>query len=371
MAITHGVNISVGQAIARPQLASPAIVGVVGEGSGGSVVINKPTVVRNVTEATTIFGTGALLNAIKAIFSQTECIVVGVLAADASRNAVNAVEALERAESETGYRPNYIDAPGLTVNSPVDNLVNIVATQLQTTAERLRAVAYVKASSHGTTSAAALANYMAWRAANPGNRLVPVPQDATIVDGSGTLEVPGSALLLGVRGRLDGERRFGYARNVSSKPVSGISSVARAFSFALDVPSDAQSFSNAGATIFVQDEGRWQTFGGWTGYGATDARRSEHALNVVDHIYRRATRIAKRLTDSAVSAQFPDVLAGDLQDYFSALIGAGAILSGTARPNEAANTAANLRAGNVSIAVDNLVVTGVARRININLSLAT
>ena len=369
MAITHGVNISVGAAQAQPQLTSPAVVAIAGTGSGGSAILNTPTVVRSVAEATTRFGTGSLLNACKAIFSQAECIVIGsVQSGTTPANTVVAVQALEGAEPATGYRPDYIDAPGLTVNTPADNLVNVVATQLQTTADKLRAIAYVKASNHGASPAIAITNYTAWRAANTGTNLVPIPQDVTIVDGAGTLEVPGSALLLGLRARLDGERRFGYGRSISSKPVTGVSSVSPAYSFALDSPTQAQALSTALATIFVQDAGIWEAFGGWSNFAEDSGQRVEHALNIVNHIYRRANRIFKRVIDDSVTENFVDVVVETLQDYFTGLIAAGLLRDGTARPNAALNTPTNLRAGNVSLTAD-ILIAGVARRINLNMTL--
>lgn len=183
--------------------------------------LNTPVVVAGMLSRDSGLGAaGTLPDALTDIFDQTGALIVVVRAeSQALQTAqdaavINAIEAFRTSESITGYRPRILLATGFSEGDGV-------AKQLETTANRLRAIAYVDSPSGATPQE------IARRREQFGGRVELLRPRVAVTDDNGiTVYRPYSARAAGLRARIDKE--LGWWWSKSNQEVFNITGLEQA-----------------------------------------------------------------------------------------------------------------------------------------------
>lgn len=326
--------------------------------SGGAAEpfpLNMPTMVAgNRTEAAKLGTEGTLPAAMEGIFDQVGAVVIVVRVEKAETEqetianvvgGVNAetgqfegVHALTAAESEVGFAPRILCAPGFT-HQRDSGLRNAVVAELEGIANRMRAI--IVADGPNTTDDAAQQYAEDWGSA----RIYLVDPWVKILqsDGSNTSEPP-SARVAGIIARIDNEQGFWWSP--SNKAIYGILGTSRSVDFTLGDENARANLLNEGgiATIINQDGYRL-----WGNRSLTDdikwvflsVRRTADMIN--DSIQRaHLWAVDRNITKTYVE----DVTEG-VNAYIASLKAQGALLGGRCWADPDLNTPANVQKGQV------------------------
>ena len=303
--------------------------------------------VGSLDAAETVFGTaGSLSDFFTNFFGLASGFVVGVryddtLSGAALTTAITAaIGALRTAEAVTGQKPTILLAPGLTYVSTDAGIANANTTLLATIAAELDAIAIADAAYSD------IADTVTYAGNNGANRLWIVGQ--TVETGE-VAALNGSSYGAAAIARNDSEN--GAADSLSNRALTGITSVTPSLSFSYRrAGTQAAQFDAVDVGSFVRHRGRFRAWGFRCTYDtATDARRFLNIQRVVDTVETESVNIAQDMVDRGVTADFPGNLAANIQNYLDGLVATGALVSGSAEADRAANTATALAAGRVTI----------------------
>ena len=311
-----------------------AQVGLLSGGVDPSFPEDTPVLVTSIRDLDTKLSPASWLNkALKAVFRQTNAIVVAVLDSQTGPQDSSTMKgpfALLKAQTELGFTPRIIcmeDGYSYEDSRPED---------LKEVADKLRAIAVIGIDSGNPefdtpTEAAAFAStygnqrtYCVWPFINGGEDPAPY-----------------------VAGRIaKTDNELGFWWSPSNQEIIGISSLDKPVSFELGDPTSVANILNEGnVATFIRQNG----FRLW-GNRVPAADPKYQFLSVrrtADLIQDSVKRAHLWAVDRAISRTYLEDVAEGVSDYLRRLTNLGAILGGACWPDPDLNTPANIAAGQV------------------------
>ncbi|MGF7190653.1 phage tail sheath protein FI [Robbsia andropogonis] len=354
----HGVRVQEITAGPRPiRTVSTSIIGVVctaPDADATTFPLDTPVLVTDVVAALTKSGKeGTLRKTLDAIGKQTRAVTVVVRvahdtdAAQVTSNTIGTVDAdgkysglkaLLVAEAKLGVKPRILAAPGLDTQA--------VATALATTAQSLRAFAYVSANGAKTKEAATT------YAKQFGQREVMVIWPDFIAwddTANAAVTVPATAYAVGLRSKIDND--IGWHKTLSNVPVNGVVGISHDVFFSLQDPAtDAGYLNEQNVTTLINRDG-YRFWG------------SRTVSSDVLFAFENYTRTAQVIADSIAEAQMPvvdgplnpslarDIIEG-INGKFREWISLGYLIGGTSWYDPDPNNTAVLQSGKTYIDYD-------------------
>lgn len=295
---------------------------------------------------------GSLLNALDGIFDQIGAVVIvvrvaeGASEADTLANVVGGVNAtsgqyegahaLLGAESEVGFAPRILCAPGFTHQR--DGAANPVVAEFVGIAERLRAV--IIADGPNTTDAAVITYRDDWGS----DRVFVVDPWVKVFRDGVTLNEPASGRVAGLIAKSDNDRGFWWSP--SNLPINGIVGTSRNVDFKLgDSASRANLLNEAEVATIIRQDG----FRLW-GNRSTAADPKWAFLSVrrtADIINESLQRAHLWAVDRNITKTYVEDVVDSVNAYLRTLVSQGAILGGRCWPDPDLNTPENISLGKV------------------------
>lgn len=348
MPIEHGVFVKeVTEGARALQTAATAVIGLVGTAPAAKAdafPINEPVLITDINKALVDIGaTGALANALTAIYDQATPVVVVVrvaegqgetAAADTLANIIGSaaaktgIYALLGAETTLGVRPRILGVPGFGAQT--------VTAALITVAQKLRAFAYA-----GCDTAATIAEAVTYREQFSARELMLIWPDVSTGDAV--------ARALGLRARLDEEQ--GWHKSLSNVAINGVTGLSEPIFFDLqDASSDAGVLNAASITTIVNRNG-YRFWGNRT--------CSDDPLFAFETAVRTAQVLRDTIAEGllwAVDKPLHPSLARDIletiNNAFRQMKAQGRIIDGKAWLDPALNTSDSVAAGQLHIDYD-------------------
>lgn len=359
----HGVRaVEINEGTRPMRTPATGVIGMVCTGSDADAAafpLNKPVLVTDVLTAAGKAGSmGTLAASLDAIADQANAITVVVRVADgegaddAAKAADQAtkiigstaggqftgLKALLAAEAKTGVRPRVLGVPGL------DSLA--VATELVTTAQKLRGFAYASAWDCQDVTEA-----LAYRENFAARELMLLYPDFVNFDTatSSTQTASAVARALGLRARID--RETGWHKTLSNVGVNGVTGLSRDVYFDLQSPDNDAGLLNAGdVTTLIRRDG----FRFWGSRTCSD-----DPLFAFENYTRTAQVLADTMAEGcfwAVDKPMHASLVRDIVESINAkfreLKTAGYIIDGECWYDAAANDKDTLKAGKLLLDLD-------------------
>ncbi|MDH0894685.1 MULTISPECIES: phage tail sheath protein [unclassified Pseudomonas] len=359
----HGVRaVEINEGTRPMRTPATGVIGMVCTGSDADAAaypLNKPVLVTDVLTAAGKAGSmGTLAASLDAIADQANAITVVVRVADgegaddAAKAADQAtkiigstaggqftgLKALLAAEAKTGVRPRVLGVPGL------DSLP--VATELVTTAQKLRGFAYASAWDCQDVTEA-----LAYRENFAARELMLLYPDFVNFDTatSSTQTASAVARALGLRARID--RETGWHKTLSNVAVNGVTGLSRDVYFDLQSPDNDAGLLNAGdVTTLIRRDG----FRFWGSRTCSD-----DPLFAFENYTRTAQVLADTMAEGcfwAVDKPMHASLVRDIVESINAkfreLKTAGYIIDGQCWYDPAANDKDTLKAGKLLLDLD-------------------
>lgn len=306
--------------------------------------LNVPVVVAGgISQAKKLGATGSLPAALADIFDQEGALVVIVRAeADEKEetqraNIIAAVAALQDSKSITTYQPRILIAPDFSDD-------DAVAKQLETTANKLRGVAYVDSASMATAQDVVLRRSMF------GARVELLrPRVAQAATTGEIIYRPYSACAAGLRARIDRENGWWWSK--SNQEIMNILGVEQVDSFELNDPNCVANLLNMDNVSTII---RYDGFRHWGNrLCTTDPQlRFESVRRSADVIEDSIEQTMMLYIDRPLDKQVADDIIGTINSYMRKLKGLGAIFGGKAWLDEELNTAETIAAGVLYIDYD-------------------
>lgn len=354
----HGVRVvEINEGVRPIRTVSTAVLGLVCTADDADATlfpINKPVLLTDVLSAIGSAGTeGTLAIALKAIAANASPVTVvvrvaeGADEAETNSNVIGTVtaggeftglKALLAAKTQLGVTPRIIGAPGL------DTLP--VATELVSVAQQLRAMAYASCAGCETKEEA-----VTYRENFSARELMLVWPDFTgwDTDANAEVTIPAVALALGLRAKID--QQTGWHKTLSNVGVNGVTGISKPVYWDLQNPAtDAGYLNENDITTLVRADG----FRFWGSRTCSDDPL---------FAFESSTRTAQVLADTIAEAHLwavdkpmhpslvRDILEG-INAKFRELKSGGYIIDASAWYDEAANSAATLKDGQLLIDYD-------------------
>ncbi|GGE50519.1 tail sheath protein [Halopseudomonas oceani] len=354
----HGVRVvEINEGVRPIRTVSTAVLGLVCTADDADATLfplNKPVLLTDVLSAIGSAGTeGTLAIALKAIAANASPVTVvvrvaeGADEAETNSNVIGTVtaggeftglKALLAAKTQLGVTPRIIGAPGL------DTLP--VATELVSVAQQLRAMAYASCSGCETKEEA-----VTYRENFSARELMLVWPDFTgwDTDANAEVTIPAVALALGLRAKID--QQTGWHKTLSNVGVNGVTGISKPVYWDLQNPAtDAGYLNENDITTLVRADG----FRFWGSRTCSDDPL---------FAFESSTRTAQVLADTIAEAHLwavdkpmhpslvRDILEG-INAKFRELKAGGYIIDASAWYDEAANSAATLKDGQLLIDYD-------------------
>ncbi|WP_321346585.1 phage tail sheath protein [Halopseudomonas oceani] len=354
----HGVRVvEINEGVRPIRTISTAVVGLVCTADDADATLfplNKPVLLTDVLSAIGSAGTeGTLAIALKAIAANASPITIvvrvaeGADEAETNSNVIGTVtaggeytglKALLAAKSQLGVTPRIIGAPGL------DTLP--VATELASIAQQLRAMAYASCSGCETKEEA-----VTYRENFSARELMLIWPDFTgwDTDANAEVTIPAVAVALGLRAKID--QQTGWHKTLSNVGVNGVTGISKPVYWDLQNPAtDAGYLNENDITTLVRADG----FRFWGSRTCSDDPL---------FAFESSTRTAQVLADTIAEAHLwavdkpmhpslvRDILEG-INAKFRELKSGGYIIDASAWYDEAANSAATLKDGQLLIDYD-------------------
>lgn len=362
----HGVEVIEIDDGARPiRTVRSSVIGIVGtapDADPEKFPYNTPVlIVGSRTEAADLDtegnGEGTLPAALNGIFDQAGAVVIVVRVEKGEDDAATmanvvggvsseddsfeGVHALLGAESEVGFSPRILCAPGFTHQRPDDGgepQANPVVAEMIGIAERLRAV--IISDGPNTTDAEAIEASDDFGSA----RVYMVDPFVKVFRDGDIVTEPASARVAGVIAKSDSERGFWWSP--SNRTINGITGTARPIDFKLgDANSRANLLNEQDVTTIIRESG-FRLWGNRTlsedpKWAFLSVRRTADILN--DSLQRaHLWAVDRNITKTYVE---------DVQDgvnaYIRSLVAQGALLGGRCWADTDLNTAQNIQQGKV------------------------
>lgn len=354
----HGVRVvEINEGVRPIRTVSTAVLGLVCTADDADATLfplNKPVLLTDVLSAVGSAGTeGTLAIALKAIAANASPVTVvvrvaeGADEAETNSNVIGTVtaggeftglKALLAAKTQLGVTPRIIGAPGL------DTLP--VATELVSVAQQLRAMAYASCSGCETKEEA-----VTYRENFSARELMLIWPDFTgwDTDANAEVTIPAVALALGLRAKID--QQTGWHKTLSNVGVNGVTGISKPVYWDLQNPAtDAGYLNENDITTLVRADG----FRFWGSRTCSDDPL---------FAFESSTRTAQVLADTIAEAHLwavdkpmhpslvRDILEG-INAKFRELKAGGYIIDASAWYDEAANSAATLKDGQLLIDYD-------------------
>lgn len=354
----HGVRVvEINEGVRPIRTVSTAVLGLVCTADDADATLfplNKPVLLTDVLSAVGSAGTeGTLAIALKAIAANASPVTVvvrvaeGADEAETNSNVIGTVtaggeftglKALLAAKTQLGVTPRIIGAPGL------DTLP--VATELVSVAQQQRAMAYASCSGCETKEEA-----VTYRENFSARELMLIWPDFTgwDTDANAEVTIPAVALALGLRAKID--QQTGWHKTLSNVGVNGVTGISKPVYWDLQNPAtDAGYLNENDITTLVRADG----FRFWGSRTCSDDPL---------FAFESSTRTAQVLADTIAEAHLwavdkpmhpslvRDILEG-INAKFRELKAGGYIIDASAWYDEAANSAATLKDGQLLIDYD-------------------
>ncbi|OED48641.1 hypothetical protein AB838_10390 [Rhodobacteraceae bacterium (ex Bugula neritina AB1)] len=172
---------------------------------------------------------------------------VGVDDAATMTNLIEALQALEDAESMLGVAPRLIGVPGFTHQQETPTSANAVVAALPGTLEKLIGHAVV------TGPHNSLQGYTDWRETMSSKRLIPI--ETWVKVGNPAVEVDSVGAVLGMIVAVDNENRGRPFHSAANRPMQGITNVNRPIPFSTtDGNTEGQQILALNGGIIVKGE---------------------------------------------------------------------------------------------------------------------
>ena len=361
MTLLHGIEFDVASARTAAVPISNTVAGVIGDGTGTAgdgdlSAYDTPQLVTTVTEATTLFGAGTIVNTVENLLALSNTQIVCVRWNEDTGTIdefKSATAAMETAEEVTQYRPRLIAAPGVARNSANNGGVNTFATELQRLAEAMMAYCITD------TDNASLAAAVAYGTNNGASRLRLIYQQ---INNPVASPVDGSSYILGAMIRNDAS--YGIQDDISNRELAYITSVTPNISFNyISSVTQAGQLDAVHITSIVRPRGVWRAWGNTTKTGSPDdIRRFIGYSRVVDKVQESIVEGSQLLIDRGITYDFPQRVCRISDNIFSTMKEEGELISGRCNADDERNTADSIAAGNLYV---NLIINGipVARRL--------
>lgn len=322
--------------------------------------LNKPVLVAgNQREAAKLGTAGTLPEAMTGIFKQTGAVVIVVRVdegADEEATTANVIGGVDvgtgaytgawaflGAESNVGFCPRILIAPGWTHQRPSD-AANPVASELQSIADRLRAV--VIKDGPNTNDADAIKDRRDF-----GSKRVYIvdPFVAVLTDDGDLKNVPASSYVAGLICRIDNE--MGFWNSPSNKEIYGIVGTARAIDFVLgDSTSRANLLNEQEVATIIRQDG-FRLWGNRT-CAADQKWAFLSRVRTADMINDSILRNHMWAVDRGITRQYFEDVAAGVNAYMRRLQSQGAIAGGECWADKELNTKENIFAGRAVFSFD-------------------
>ncbi|MEI6419980.1 MAG: phage tail sheath subtilisin-like domain-containing protein [Sphingomonadales bacterium] len=316
--------------------------------------LNRPVLVTDIDAAISAAGnTGTLAASLRAIADQCDPVIVVVRVApggNAGETTTNLIggsvdglatgmQAFLAAQAQLGLRPRIFGAPGL------DN--QAVTTALAIVARKLGGMVYASCDGCDTVAEA-----ITYRANFDARELMLIWPDFTAFNTSSNAIGPGLAIAraLGLRARIDQD--MGWHKTLSNVSVAGVTGISKDVHWDLQqLDTDADLLNAAQITTLVNAGGGYKFWGSRT--------CSDEPLFAFESAVRTAQILRDTIADGllwAIDKPLHPSLAKDIIETingkFRALKAAGLIVDGRAWLSDAANPAAQLKDGILTIDYD-------------------
>ncbi|WP_321336587.1 phage tail sheath subtilisin-like domain-containing protein [Breoghania sp.] len=273
--------------------------------------------------------------------------VIGGTQADGSYTGVHALKA---AQTEVGFTPRILIAPGFTGDRPEDPenpgtyLANSVVAELLGIAEQLRA--HILADGPSTTDSAAMAYTDDW-----GSRRVYVidPGVVKVMRDGVAVSEPASSAVAGLVAKTDNNK--GFWRSPSNQTINGIVGTSRPIDFALgDVNSRANLLNENNVATIIRENG-FRLWGNRT-CSADPKFQFLSVSRTYDMICDSILRNHLWAVDRNITKTYLKDVTEGVNAYIRELQALGAVLGGTCYADPDLNTAESMAGGKVWFDVD-------------------
>jgi len=347
MAYNHGVKINETESgSVAVSTVSSSVIGIVGtapDADTATFPLNTPVMIAgSKSKAAKLGAAGTLYSALTQIFNQcgAQVIVVRVEAsedeAETQSNIIKGADVLLNAESETGYAPKLLIAPGFAnTKATIDALVSA--------AEKLKAIVFADAPADTNEAA------IAFKADFGSDRLMLIAPEVQVYDTekSEYVNTPASAAFAGLQVKTDNNKGFWWT--LSNQEFSGITGTSRSIGFRNgDSTCDASMLNeNQISTIIRRDGFRaWgsRTCSSGTQFAFLPVRRTSDMINL------SIQDACLEYVDRPITKATLDAVVDTVNDYLRTLCSQGAILGGECWIDEDDNPASELSQGKVRFA---------------------
>jgi len=366
----HGIEVLTLDSGRRPiQTVRSSVIGIVGtapDADAAAFPLNTPVMIAgsrlDAAKLDTVGdGAGTLPDALDAIFDQAGAVVVVVRVdedvddavtkanviggVDAQTGQYSGVHALLAAASDLGVTPRILIAPGFTSERPEDlpdnpgtYLANPVVSELESIADRLRAV--IVADGPDTNDADAQAY-----AGDFGNERIYVVDPGVKIDVDGVISTdPASARVAGLMARSDNERGFWWSP--SNQEIYGIVGTSRAVDFTLgDANARANILNEANVATIIRQNG-YRLWGNRT-LSADPLWAFLSHVRTHDMILESLLQAHLWAVDRNITKTYAEDVSEGVNAYLAHLAAQGAISGGRCWLDPELNTAEAMDAGKV------------------------
>ena len=314
--------------------------------------LNVPVLVTGETQAKQLGKSGSLSPALSEIYDQEGALVIVVRIAQpaALKSAKNAdpeadlrvavlegIKALENSREQTTYQPRIFIATGFSED-------DAVAKALESTAAKLRGVAYVDSPAMATPQS------VVQRRPSFGERVELLRHRIARTGSDGMIAYrPSSAAAAGLRARIDREKGWWWSK--SNQAVMNITGVEQIESFSLNDENCTANLLNADE---VSTMIRYDGFRHWG-----NRLCSKHPQRSFESVRRTADVIEDSIEeammpyiDRPIDTWIVDDIVGSVNSYMRSLKTLGAIHGGACWPDAELNTAESLAAGELYLNYD-------------------
>lgn len=254
---------------------------------------------------------GELVKAVDGMLDQAGALIIAVRAPALvppeveGSNVIAAIQALADAQTETGYKPRILVAPGYSHH-------DIVAAELEAMAHRLRGIAYVDCAQTASYTDAMK------RARQYGERVEVMWPWVTVFDAELNQEVPRplSERAAGLRVRIDHEKGVHWSK--SNQQIFGVTGTVEPVQWALNDPNTVANMLNENKVSTVIREGGFRFWGNRT--CSIDPKWAfECVRRTADMVNDSIERAHMWAVDRPGTTQYFQDVVGGVQAYFRQL----------------------------------------------------
>ena len=357
MSFLHGVEVITIEDGPRPiKTVRSSIIGIVGTANDADVdafPLNTPVLVKSRKEAGKLGALGSLPGSMKAIYEQCGalCIVVRVEEDESDKKTISNIigkitpegnqtglQCLVGAESQRGFRPRILIAPGFSVHPGVVEALN-------ETAERLRAVAVIDGPNAGDTAAISIAEKLGSK------RLFMVDPFVKVWDREtdGYVDRPASPYVAGLIVQVDNERGFWWSP--SNNLINGITGTQRPIDFVMGDRNSSANLLNENKVATIINQEGYRFWGNRT-LSADPKWAFLQVVRTADIINDSILKAHLWAVDRNITKTYYDDVTEGINSYLRHLKQLGSILGGECRVDREKNPISEISQGHVTFEFD-------------------